>query len=55
MNQKEQLVSLLNENQTMTQGELAEAIYSSLMSLVKSGIVNRTGSNIICKYYEKVT
>ncbi len=55
MSQKEQLVSLLNENQTMTQGELAEAIYkdkqhspaiySSLMSLVKSGIVNRAGSN----------
>ena len=55
MSKKEQIIKLLTENGTMTQGTLAEAIYgdkahmpyihSALMGLVSSGIVVRTGSN----------
>ena len=53
--QKEQLIKLLTDNETMTQVELSEgvygdrkhssAIYASLMSLVDKGIVVRIGSN----------
>lgn len=55
MSQKENIVNLLNLNKTMTQGALAEAIYgdknhgpniySSLMALVNSGAVVRSGMN----------
>lgn len=55
MNQKEQLITLLKDNSVMTQGQLAEAIYAdknhgpaiyaSLMKLVESGIVIRSGSH----------
>lgn len=55
MSQKETIISLLQTNEIMTQGELAEAIYkdkhhisyiySSLMSLVNSGTVTRSGAN----------
>ena len=55
MTQKEMIINLLQNNQGMTQGELAEAIYhdrnhgpniyAALMSLVKNSIVNRTGAN----------
>lgn len=54
MTQKELIINLLNTNGTMTQGALAEAIYgdknhapniyASLIGLVTSGIVIRTGS-----------
>ena len=54
MGQKETIVSLLQANGSMTQGELAEAIYgdrfhmpniySALMSLVNSNIVARIGA-----------
>lgn len=55
MSQKEQLINLLTDNETMTQVELSEgvygdrqhssAIYASLMSLVEKGTVLRIGSN----------
>lgn len=55
MSQKEKILLLLQANEAMTQGELAEAIYrdkrhtpniySALMSLVNSNTVTRTGSN----------
>lgn len=55
MSQKEMIVNLLKENESMTQGDLAAAIYgdknhssniyASLTGLVKKGIVLRTGSS----------
>lgn len=54
MNQKKKIISLLQLNKIMTQGELAEAIYgdkfhtpniySALMSLVDSNIITRSGT-----------
>lgn len=54
MNQKKKIISLLRVNETMTQSELAEAIYgdklhtpniySALMSLVSSNRINRSGA-----------
>ena len=54
MGQKEKILSLLQDGKSMTQGELAEAmygdtmhryhIYTALMGLVKSGAVGRAGS-----------
>ena len=53
MSQKDTIISLLQQHGEMTQGALAEAmygdknhmpnIYAALMSLVKAGIVHRTG------------
>ena len=55
MSQKDDIVRLLQGNKIMTQGDLSIAmygdnkhepnIYSSLMSLVKAGIVTRNGSH----------
>lgn len=55
MSQKEMIVNLLKSNESMTQGDLAAAIYgdknhssniyASLTGLVKKGIVLRTGSS----------
>lgn len=55
MSQKEMIVNLLKSNESMTQGDLAAAIYgdknhssniyASLTGLVKKGIVFRTGSS----------
>ncbi len=55
MGQKEKLLTLLRTNGSMTQGELAEAIYgdryhgpnihSALMSLVRDNVVTRSGQN----------
>lgn len=55
MGQKEIIVSLLQDNGVMTQGELSEAIYgdknhmpniySALMSLVNSNTITRTGAH----------
>ena len=54
MRQKEKIIQLLQVNEIMTQGELAEAIYgdkfhtsniySALMSLVDNDIVTRSGA-----------
>ncbi len=55
MSQKDTIISLLQQNDVMTQGTLAEAmygdkhhtpnIYAALMSLVNAGTVLRTGQN----------
>lgn len=55
MSQKEKIIELLRQYHVLTQGQLSEKIYgdsysmpkvySSLMSLVKQGIVIRTGSH----------
>lgn len=55
MGQRESILRLLKENGTMTQGNIAEAIYgdrnhgpniySALMGLVNSGVIKRSGSN----------
>ena len=55
MNQKEKIISLLQVNGIMTQGELAEAIYgdklhtpniySALMSLVNNNVITRSGAH----------
>ena len=54
MSQKDQIVTLLQEHEVLTQGELSEAlygdknhmpnIYEALKSLVQSGIVTRSGA-----------
>lgn len=55
MTQKEQIISLLKENKNMTQGELSISIYgdnkhmpniyASLINLVNTGVVTRTGAH----------
>ncbi len=60
MGQKEKIMSLLQTNEAMTQGQLAENIYGDkvhvsniyypLMELVKNGIIIRTETNP-AKYY----
>ena len=55
MNQKDKIISLLQVNGIMTQGELAEAIYgdklhtpniySALMSLVNNNVITRSGAH----------
>ena len=55
MNQKEKIISLLQVNGIMTQGELAEAIYgdklhtlniySALVSLVNNNVITRSGAH----------